>query len=160
MSNPECPPTRRVELFVRADLPTPSEKRRTAVEDRLQALEGSGVVDAYETTVWEKRVPVEGGAGDAERSRYNEFAAWAADVGACLAPFFDTRECYSWETGEKRTELVMPALCLAVYEDGELAQVAPFARGGTPHSVEECLDDLEVGRTTPPLDRRAVSTAD
>ena len=152
--------TRRVELFVRADLPTPSDERRTAVEERLEALQCSGVIDGFETTVWEKRVPVEGGSGQLERSRYNEFAAWAADAGACLAPFFDTRECYSWETCERRTELVMPALCLAIYEDDELAQVAPFARGGTPHSTEDVLDDLEAGRTTMTADTTAISTAD
>lgn len=160
MSNQEYPPTRRVELFVRADLPTPSEKRRAAVEERLEGLQCNGVLDEYETTDWDKRVPVEGSTGRAERSRYNEFAAWAADAGACLAPFFDTRKCYSWETCEKRTELVMPALCLAVYEDDDLMQVAPFARGGTPHSIEECLDDLEAGRREARSDQPIVSTAD
>jgi len=105
-------------------------------------------------------VPVEGSTGDPERTRYNEFAAWAADVGACLAPFVDTRECYSWETCEKRRELVMPALCLAVYEDDELTQVAPYAQGGTPHTIEECLDDLETGRTEVRPDQTAISTAD
>ena len=160
MSNPECPPTRRVELFVRSDLPTPSEKRQTAVEDRLQGLQCNGVLDEYETTVWDKRVPVEGSTGRVERARYNEFAAWAADAGACLAPFFDTRECYSWKTCEKQTELVMPALCLAVYEDDELVHVAPFARGGTPHSIEECLDDIEAGRRQVRTEQPLAFTAD
>lgn len=158
MSN--TPTRRRVELFVRSDLPTPSRTRRIAVEDRLDQLQCDGAIDGYETTVWDKRVPVEGESGTLERSRYNEFAAWAADAGVCLAPFFDTRECYSWETCEKQTELVLPALCLAVYEDGELAQVAPYARGGTPISIDDCLDDLEAGRTEVPADTTVFSTAD
>lgn len=159
MPNTECPQTRRAELFVRTDLPTPSEKRRDAVETRLERLRRAGRIDEFETTVWAKRVPV--AATDcAERTRYEEFRDWATEAGATLAPFFDTRLCYSWETGEKRTELVMPALCLAVYEDGDLVQVAPFARGGAPHSIEECLDDLETGREPTTPGAVTISTAD
>ena len=159
MSNTECPQSRRAELFVRADLPTPSQKRRTAVESRLQQLQCTGAIETFETTVWEKRVPV-ADEGCPERGRYEEFLEWATEAGASLAPFFDTRLCYSWETGEKRTELVMPALCLALYEDDELVQAAPFARGGTPHSIEECLDDLEAGREPMPAGATNISTAD
>lgn len=158
MPNPESPQTRRAELFVRADLPRPSECRRTAVEQRLQHLECAGVLDQYGTTAWKKRVPV-ADEDCPERGRYEEFRDWAADAGATLSPFFDTRLCYSWATGEKRTELVMPALCLTIYEDGELVQVAPFARGGTTHSIEECLDDLEAGRAPRPTGTAAASTA-
>ncbi|MBX0303148.1 HTH domain-containing protein [Haloarcula salinisoli] len=159
MPNTECPQTRRAELFVRADLPTPSEHRRVAVENRLQELQCAGVIDGFETTVWEKRVPV-GDEDCPERTRYEEFRDWATEAGASLSPFFDTRLCYSWQTAEKRTELVMPALCLACYEDDELVQVAPFARGGTPHSIEECLDDLEAGREPMPAGTVTASTAD
>lgn len=159
MSNTECPQTRRAELFVRADLPKPSERRLTAVERRLQDLQCKGVFDAVETTVWNKRIPVEG-SDCPERSLYNEFSAWASEAGACLAPFFDTRECYSFETGQKQTELVLPAICLAVYEDDELVQVAPFARGGSPRSVEECLDDLERSRDVPTTTTITAFTAD
>jgi hypothetical protein len=159
MPNTECPPARRAELFIRADLPTPSERRQAAVESRLQQLRCAGAVDDYETTVWDKRVPV-ADADCPERSRYEEFRDWATDAGATLSPFFDTRLCYSWTTGEKRTELVMPALCLALYEDDTLVQVAPFARGGTPHSIESCLDDLEAGREPMPAGTVTISTAD
>jgi hypothetical protein len=159
MPNTECPPARRAELFIRADLPTPSERRLAAVESRLQQLRCAGAVDDYETTVWDKRVPV-ADADCPERSRYEEFRDWATDAGATLSPFFDTRLCYSWTTGEKRTELVMPALCLALYEDDTLVQVAPFARGGTPHSIESCLDDLEAGREPMPAGTVTISTAD
>jgi len=159
MPNTECPQNRRAELFVRADLPTPSQQRRAAVENRLQQLQCTGVVDEYETTVWEKRVPVTDDDCP-EHTRYEAFRDWAAAAGATLSPFFDTRLCYSWENGAKRTELVLPALCLALYEDDELVQVAPFARGGTPHSIEECLDDLEAGGTPMPPGAARISTAD
>ena len=51
-------------------------------------------------------------------------------------------------------------MCLAVYEDDELTQVAPFARGGSPQSVEECLDDFETGRDRDSTGTVTVSTAD
>jgi len=160
MSNTACPPTRRAELFVRADLPEVSERRLTALEERLRELQRIGVFDEVETTVWEKRVPVEGSCEGPERSLYNEFSAWGREAGASLSPFFGTRECYSYETGERRTELVLPALCLAVYEGGRLAQVAPFARGGSPQSVEDCLDDFETGRDPSTTRSVSASTAD
>lgn len=159
MPNTECPQTRRAELFVRSDLPTPSENRRTAVENRLADLRCSGAIDAVETTTWEKRVPL-ADEDCPERTRYDEFGSWANDAGATLAPFFDTRLCYCTETAQKRTELVMPAICLALYEDDELVQVAPFARGGAPHSIEECLDDLEAGREPTTTRTVTISTAD
>ena len=159
MPNTECQQSRRAELFVRADLPTPSAHRRTAVENRLQELQSAGVIDSFETTVWDKRVPV-ADEDCPERTRYEEFRDWATEAGATLSPFFDTRLCYCWETGEKRTELVLPALCVGLYEDDELVRVAPSARGGTPHAIEECLDDLESGREPMPAGTVTVSTAD
>ncbi len=159
MPNTECPQSRRAELFARAALPAPSEKRRASVENRLRQLQRTGAIDEYESTGWKKRVPV-ADEDCPERGRYEEFLEWATDAGATLSPFFDTRLCYSWENGEKRTELVMPALCLAIYEDAELVQIAPFARGGTPHSIEECLDDLEAGRVPLPTGTVTISTAD
>ena len=159
MPNTECPPTRRAELFVRADLPTPAKQRREAVEEQLGELQCAGVIDTTETTVWRKRVPL--AAEDCpERRRYDEFRAWASEADATLAPVFDTRSCYSWETGERRTELVMPALCLALYEDGDLLRLAPVTRGDTPRSIAECLDDLEEGRTPTATDSPPISTAD
>ena len=160
MPNTECQETRRAELFVRSDLPAPSQKRRAAVERRLDELQCSGVIDEHGTVFWEKRVPVEGSTGRRERTLYDEFVRWADDHDACLAPFFDTRSCYSTETGERRTELVLPALCLALYDGEELTQVAPFACGGSPRSVEDCLDDLATGRNPLPAGAVTASTAD
>ena len=86
MPQTECPPTRRAELFVRADLPEPAGQRLTAVERRLQELQCKGVFDGTATTVWDKRVPVDGG-DCRERSLYHEFAEWAGEAGASLSPF-------------------------------------------------------------------------
>ncbi|WP_254278735.1 HTH domain-containing protein [Haloarcula marina] len=155
MATTECPTTRRAELFVRSDLPQASEKCLDAVEVGLEKLARRGVLDDYERTEWEKRIPISGDGHRPERERFNEFAEWANERGAYLAPFFDTRWCYSDETGERRKELVLPVLCLAVYEDGELARVAPFAEDGTPTSLGACLAELatetamDAGTATP-----------
>lgn len=140
MSDTERPSTRRAELFVRASLPGPAMQCRTAVECRLQELQCAGVIDEWTTTVWRKRVPVT--ADCPERSLYEAFQSWAERVGASLEPCFDTRECYCTETGEKRTELVLPVRCLAVYEDETLARVAPITRAGRVESIDEYLDTL------------------
>ena len=159
MPNTECPRTLRAELFVRTELPTPARRRRDAVENRLSELQCSGAIDAFATTVWRKRVPL-ADEDCQERRRYDEFRAWAKESDATLSPVFDTRMCYSWETGERRSELVMPALCLALYEGDDLRRVAPVTRGDDPRTIDECLDDLEAGRTPTPTDSPPISTAD
>ncbi|GGN89008.1 MULTISPECIES: HTH domain-containing protein [Haloarcula] len=160
MQNTECPRTRRAELFVRTELPGPSRKRRTAVETRLQELQCNGVIDGFETTTWAKRIPISGAGDCLERTRYNEFADWARATGACLSPFFGVRTCYSTETGERRKELVLPAMCLAIYEDGELIQVAPFSEDGTPRSIDDCLGELGNAESPAPTGPTTASTAD
>lgn len=159
MSSSTAPGGRRATLFVRSDLPAPSQKHCTAIECELQELVCRDVLDGVETVEWEKRVPLQGPGNGAERDLYNEFADWAREAGVCLAPFFDTRLCYSSTTGEKRRELVMPAVCLAVYEDGDLVQVAPFADAGRTESVGECIAELAETGTVPDTSSTTVSTA-
>jgi len=159
MSSSTAPGGRRATLFVRSDLPAPSQKHCNAIECELQELVCRDVLDGVETVEWEKRVPLQGPGNGAERDLYNEFADWAREAGVCLAPFFDTRLCYSPTTGEKRRELVMPAVCLAVYEDGDLVQVAPFADAGRTESVGECIAELSETGTVPDTSSTTVSTA-
>jgi hypothetical protein len=53
----------------------------------------------------------------------------------------------------------MPAVCLAVYEDGDLVQVAPFADAGRTESVGECIAELAETGTVPDTSSTTVSTA-
>lgn len=142
MSNNEYSERRRAVFFVRSDLPDPSEQRRFALEQALRDLVCAGVLDDVETVVWDKRVQARGAPDTPERNRYAEFVDWAKRANVSLAPFFDTRECYSTTTGEKETQLVMPTMCLAVYEDDDLVRVAPHANGGSTESVTECVETL------------------
>lgn len=154
----------RAELFVRADLPTPAKKCRKTATSRLESFVASGVLEEFSVTTWAKRVPMEAGVdlGTFERARYNEFSAWARAAGVRLAPFFDTRECYSSTTGERQTQLVLPAACLALYdEDDELVAVTPHADERGSVSIADCFERLAaVHDEDSDTDRTRTITAD
>lgn len=135
----------RAELFVRSDLPTPARQCRQTTISRLEELVASGVLDGFSVTSWAKRVPLDAGAdlGEFERDRFNRFSSWARAAGVRLAPFFDTRECYSTTTGDRQTQLVMPAVCIALYDDDELAGVVPHAHETGTVSIADCLERLD-----------------
>lgn len=133
---------RRVELFVRDGLPEPAARQCERLTNRLTALEADDTVAAVATFTWDKRVQCGDPVKTKARDRYEEFEAWAADRGVSLRPFFGTRECYSMETGERGEWIVYPALCLAVYDDGDLASVFPHADGDDYRSVTDGLDAL------------------
>lgn len=151
----------RAELYVRSDLPTPSTKCQRTTVERLEAVAASGALDEHRVTSWAKRVPADGDhpTGEFERERYAAFAAWAERAGVRLAPFFDTRECYSSVTGERRTELVLPAACLALYDgEDDLVAVVPHADDEGTVTVRECLSELAEGGDADPA--RPATTAD
>jgi len=149
----------RAELYVRDTLPTPAKRCSQTIIARLERLAADGVVGAYSVTSWAKRLPMSDPEGTDQRDRYNEFSQWARANGVRLTPFFDTRECYSMQTGEKRTELVFPAICIAIYEGDELQTVAPHAAAETAESVNDCLDWL-ADRQTDESIQRTTLTAD
>ncbi|WP_225334213.1 HTH domain-containing protein [Halomicrobium urmianum] len=151
----------RAELYVREDLPKPVQNCRRRCVAHLERLVAAGALDGFDVTSWAKRVPLgDGDAPSTERDCFNEFSAWAREAGVRLAPFFDTRLCYSMETGQKRRELVTPAVCLALYDGDGLRQVAPYATDEGTTTVSECLDDL-ASELLDERDRRAgVGTAD
>ncbi|MFB6073998.1 MAG: HTH domain-containing protein [Haloarculaceae archaeon] len=160
MPDTERTGTRRATLYVRSDLPTPASKRRAAITARLEQLVETGAVDSVSIVEWNKHVPISGERGAFERDRYNEFSEWARDAGVCLAPFFDTRECYSFRSGDCRTELVLPALCLAVREDDRLRTVAPHASGTDTETIEDCISRLAHAATGTTTRRTPLTTAD
>ncbi|MFB6308238.1 MAG: HTH domain-containing protein [Haloarculaceae archaeon] len=161
MPETECSGQLRAELFVRSELPAPATARYRTVVRELETLVESGHLAALSVTEWRKRVPVDGPGGDRERERYAEFSDWASEAGVGLAPFFDTRVCYSTETARRRPELVVPAMCLAVYHGDELALVTPHDDHGRMVSIEDCLDRIRSGQITDAATRElSAPTAD
>jgi len=149
----------RAELFVRSDLPTPAKQCRTTAVSRADALVADGVLDGFSMTSWAKRVPLDDDAelGAFERARFDEFSTWARSAGVRLSPFFDTRECHATTTGERQTQLVLPTVCAALYDEEELIAVVPHADEVGTVSLADCFDRLE----EPADDDRSVAlTAD
>ncbi|WP_123534102.1 HTH domain-containing protein [Halosimplex salinum] len=153
---------RRVELYVRETLPAPASRQRARLGARLQEFERAGRIDGFDVVDCPKRIRCESPVHVAARDRYLAFSEWARDSGVCLRPFFGTRECYAMDTGERGDWLVFPALCLAVYEDGDLAAVYPHADGEEYRSVADGLRTLagEASESVGDSDRASVTTAD
>ena len=150
----------RARLHVRETLPAPVRGRRERVTDRLSALVAGGTLAEYDVVPWDKRIPADGSGDPDTQDTYLAFCAWAEERGVGLSPFFEARECYSWETGERGTWVVLPALCLSVYEDGELVAVYPHRDGDTYQSVWTGIDSLETERESKPEDAELVTPAD
>lgn len=131
----------RAHLYVRSELPPPAREQCDAVESRLARLVDCGALESVERNEWQKRVPVEACDG-AVRDIYLSATAWADEQGVRLTPFFEIRECYSSAHGGLTDWLVVPALCLAVFEDEELTAVYPHADGPTTYSVDDGVDSL------------------
>ncbi len=148
---------RRAVLFVREELAPPARERVRSVERRLDDLEARGTLEAVDVAHWAKRVPV-AECANGTRETYLNFEAWATDAGARLTPSFQTRECYTRDGSGTTDWLVVPTMCLAVYEAGDLAAVYPHARGDETATVEDGLE--AVGAETPVVDRPAVLPAD
>lgn len=132
----------RAVLYTRSELPPPAEEQSGLIYERLQDLVESNIVDAVDRSSWKKRTPVE----DCEsnlRDIYLSFSTWARETDRDITPFFGIRECYSPEHEERIDWLVMPALCLAVYDDGELTAVYPHTQGEVTKTVEDGVDELE-----------------
>jgi len=136
----------RVALYVRETLPEPAQQRAERVVTRLEGLANDDRIDGYDVFHWPKRIRCDE-ADCVSGARYNEFVRWAQDSGVALTPFFETRDCYSMATAERGEWLVFPALCLVVYENGEMASVFPHADADSYRSVVDCLDALAATAT-------------
>ncbi len=130
----------RAELYVRTELPPPAREQASAVETQLATLAERDVLESVDRHDWDKRVPVDACAGSV-RDTYLTLTAWADDRGVRLTPFFEIRECYSADNGGFTDWLVVPALCLVVYEDDQVRAVYPHADSDT-HTVEDGLQAL------------------
>ena len=138
----------RLELFARSSAPAAARERQSAAAERLRAL------DDYEDVVirsWEKRVSIDGRENDGTHEVYEAFAEWAREHGVDLCPFFDTRECHSSFTGDSYTALVLPVMCLAVYDGDRLSAVFPHAGDEGPVAIGDALDALEADDRSKPV---------
>ncbi|MFC6732696.1 MULTISPECIES: HTH domain-containing protein [unclassified Haladaptatus] len=144
----------RVELFYRAHAPDVARVSQDLVIDRLDELDHAGAV-RMEKHLWPNRIVLEDDHDESTTlalDSYVAFTQWAREHRVELAPYFHIHECH-WFTGEDCTELVLPVMCLAAYDDRDhLVNVLPHTADGRHVSVVEFVASLEAnaGRTTPP----------
>lgn len=142
----------RVRLFTQGFAPSGAEGVPASIFDRLKRLEAEGVIDECEAEVWGRKVcrRIQGerpaiGAPVLETVR--EFRDWADRTGASLDRCFEEHEVHSEMTGEDRTEIRLPTVCLAVRYEDDLVAVFPHAKDGDEYTVTDGLATLESSRT-------------
>lgn len=140
-----------VEMYVRSSAPGVARERQERTRERLASLDEEGAVGSVTVRQWPKRVALD---DDPEQEwvldRFEAFSRWAEAENVSLDPGFGTRECYSWATGYRYDALVLPVICLAVYEGGDLVSVYPHADGDETRTVADYLIELETAATEEP----------
>lgn len=150
----------RAVLRLRTLAPHGINETQTEVIDRLRRLEEDGRIAGLDVDVWGASM---GLARSADRSSSDvheavtEFERWADDQGCTLRPAFERRSARASE----ETRVVLPLLCLAVYEAEAIRAVYPHVDGEDVHTIHDGVDALESttsedtsgladGETTPP----------
>lgn len=136
-----------VELYVRSLSPQGAADRQETVIDRLAALEEQGAIEAFSLIVWGPRFAPGSAAartttGRELGRRIDAFERWVAAAKKPDELAFECREVHSLVTDEKREEVVLPVLCLAVYQGETLRCVSPWRATRTTHSIDDCLDAI------------------
>lgn len=150
------PETPSVELWVRDSANPGIAERQATVYEQLQRYEEAGWITAVESKIWGKHVrcPTE---TDGETGRqlgadvwatYRHFEDWAAEHGVDLEPGFSRREQTTLLGTQTCDVVVLPLLCLAVYDGRELAAVFPCSTGSRRWTVDDGLAVIDPGAPT------------
>lgn len=118
--------------------------------EQLYRIVEDGYIEDVTVHSWPTHVTLDSRAcDDAVIATFEEFAEWADTHGVSVCPPFEVRQRRSQITGESRDELVLPTLCMAVYDRERLQSVAPHSSAGETYTVENLLDALqEIGQPT------------
>lgn len=143
------------ELWIRSFAPVGGDDRQAAAIERLQELNEDDRLADLTVRMWGKAMRRSSPAayteeGAAVFDRVDEFAAWAAETGRSLEPYFEEHEEHCEFTGESDSIVVLPALALAEYRDGDLAHLAPHTDGDARVTVEGRIEDLVDGGLSEP----------
>ena len=115
--------------------------------ETLQTLEAEGDVDGLMLHYWPSKVELSADPPHSEAiDAYERFERWAEASGVEISPPFSVRTRSSEITGEERTVLSTPVVCLAVYEAGRLIGVYPHSDGDRTHSVGEAIAAVRTGQ--------------
>jgi hypothetical protein len=146
-----------VELHVRSLAPRAGHTQQEAAIERLDRLESRGRVDEFSVNVWGHQVSLSTAAartdaGQFVLDRVEEFREWAEETGRSVDSFFETRRVSSEIMDEDFAALVLPAVTLAEYREGELSFVAPCSDGESVCTVADRIDVLAASGVTDVVD--------
>lgn len=138
----------RVRLFTQGFAPSGAEGVPASIFDRLKRLEAEGTIAECEVKVWGRKVcrRIQGdrpAISESVLETVDEFREWADRTGVSLDRCFEEHEVRSEITGEDRTEIRLPIVCLAVRYDDDLVAVFPHAKEGDEYTVTDGLATLE-----------------
>lgn len=149
MSDGQTAPEIHLELYVRSLVPRGACECQRTVLRRLQGLADDGAIDSFEVTVWGRGIrpstAAQTATGKELQQLVESFAEWAQERGLTLRPRFERRSVRSRMADETYDAIYFPAMALAVFQDGDLAFVAPCADGTTVYTVGDVIDAFEVG---------------
>ena len=126
-------------VYLRESPPSYVHDRQNAVLEVLGALESAGIVRDVPVVRWPEQVRDDAGA---ETPALDTYGAFRDSVGReSLEPFFEEKPA----AGPDGRVVVLPVICVALRDDGELTGLYPRWENGTHHSIEDCLNALTAG---------------
>jgi hypothetical protein len=135
-----------VDVFHCASVHGTHEQQRHVI-GRIESLVERGDVDRVQRQAWAHELVPEADDDWCEEARatYSRFWTWAREHERTLEPAFGTRTVSSMVSDDSYDVITFPVLCVAIYADGTLVEVAPSTdpETDTTYTVMECLDDLE-----------------
>lgn len=138
---------RRATLFTRIQPAAGLESRKETAVERLDRLERTGAIGGYEVLAWGRAMRVGGPLCETRYCRdlldhVEALDSWLDDDGSdCDA--FERRRVDRPIVDEHYDVITLPAMCLAVYESGELTAVYPRRDGDRLASVADGLESLD-----------------
>jgi hypothetical protein len=131
-----------------------TQEQQQAVLERLASLADTGRVDRVNREAWTHELTPDADDDWCENARaaYSRFWTWANEHDRTLEPAFRTRTVRSMVSDGSYEVITFPVLCVAVYADGSLVEVAPSTDLTTDrtYTVRDCLEDLEASIDSTP----------
>lgn len=136
---------------MQSHIPGGAREGQQDVVDRLRRLEEAGTIESVPIEVWGTPValPTAGCHHDPETEvleKVAELEASGDQSGHTLEPAFRKRTASSLDPDEMWDEVVIPVICMAVYDGDDLQTVFSCSAPDRVQTVKECL---KRGRTRP-----------
>lgn len=131
-----------LEVCVRTD--TAVASWQDAVIERVEELECTGRIGEFRVQSWPRRTRLSPSHVASEVvEAFDRFEEWASRTGRSLRSAFEVRTRESEITGDHEEVLVVPEVCIAVYEAGNLVGVVPHVNQEVVYTVDDFLSELE-----------------